>query len=113
MMRDEMSVDGEARSAEDTVIATSLRAIKGTHAESARMLLRAFRLVPEDVKIPLEALQCVYAASNEVDTGQAAGAATSLLPLHQLRRITKILIDRCLLLGPIDQPSIHDLVGDL
>ena len=111
MMREELSVDGDARSAEDTVIATSLRAIKGPHAESARMLLRAFRLVPEDVKCPLEALQCVYAASNEVETDRSGGAVGTP-SFYQLRKITKMLIDRCLLLGPIDQPSVHDIVGD-
>ena len=111
MIREELSVDGDARSAEDTVIATSLRAIKGPHAESARMLLRAFRLVPEDVKCALEALQCVYAASNGVEA-DCSGVAAGTLSFYQLRKITKMLIDRCLLLGPIDQPSVHDIVGD-
>ena len=114
MMRDELSVDGEARSAEDTVIATSLRAISGPHAESAQALLRAFRLVPEDVQCPLEALQCVYAASTDVEADQRGGSSDRppLLQIYQLRKITKMLIDRCLLLGPIDQPSVHDIVGE-
>jgi tetratricopeptide (TPR) repeat protein len=103
LLQEELTGDGEARSAEDTVIATSLRAIKGPRAESARKLLRAFALVPEDVKVPLEALRCIYQASDVDSHG---------ISLLQLRRLTKLLIDRCILLGPIDQPSIHDIVGD-
>jgi hypothetical protein len=100
MMKEEFSGDGDARSAEDSIIATSLRALKGPHAQSARSLLRAFRLIPEDVKCPLEALQCVFAASNGTELAQSgAGATPALLPMHKLRRITKMLIDRCLLLG--------------
>lgn len=107
MMKEELSVDGEARSAEDGVIATSLRAIKGREADSARALFKAFRLVPEDVKIPLEALAWVYEASNE-----AGGSSGGIPTLLQLRRWTKLLIERCLVLGPIDQPSLHDIVKD-
>ena len=103
MMHDELSTDGEARSAEDLIISTSLKAISGRHADNARALLSAFRLVPEDCRCPLEALQIMYQAS------EASSAAPSLL---QLRRWTKILIDRCLVLGPIDQPSLHDIVKD-
>lgn len=108
MMKEELSVDGVARSAEDSVIATSLRAIKGRDADSARALFTAFRLVPEDVKVPLQALQWVHEASTG-GSGGGAGEAPSLL---QLRRWTKLLIDRCLVLGPVDQPSVHDIVKD-
>ena len=116
LMREDRLENGETRSSEDTVIATSLRAITGPHAESARMLLQAFRLVPEDVKCPLAALQCIYAANTMATAGQSSVDTVTteyiLPPVHHLRRVTKILIDRCLLLGPIDQPSVHDLVGD-
>jgi tetratricopeptide (TPR) repeat protein len=125
MMKEELSVDGEARSAEDGVIATSLRAIKGRDADSARALFKAFRLVPEDVKIPLEALACVYEASNAAEEATAAsssgsdggGGSSPRGPsgpptMLQLRKWTKLLIERCLVLGPIDQPSLHDMVGD-
>ena len=63
MMKEELSAHGEARSAEDGIIATSLRTLKGPHAEPARALLRAFRLVPEDVKVPLEALAWIFESS--------------------------------------------------
>jgi hypothetical protein len=107
MIKEELSVGGEARSAEDGIIATSLRAIKGPHAASARNLLKAFRLVPEDAKVPLEALAWICEASIAAEGGD--GGTPSLL---QLRRWTKLLIDRCLVLGPIDMPSLHDIVKD-
>jgi hypothetical protein len=93
MMKEELSGDGDARSAEDSIIATSLRALKGPHAASARELLKAFRLVPEDVKVPLEALTWVYEASTSAEASDSG--APSLL---HLRRCTKMLIDRCLVL---------------
>jgi hypothetical protein len=110
MMREELSdVGGEARSAEDTVISTSLKAIKGREADSARALFSAFRLVPEDAQIPLQALAWVYEASVAAGhSGVSSGTPTML----QLRRWTKLLIERCLVLGPIDTPSLHDIVKD-
>eukprot|EP01052_Picozoa_sp_SAG31_P000227 SAG31_NODE_7_length_42755_cov_130.245728_23_plen_73_part_00 len=63
MMQEEFAGDGEARGEEHNVISTSLRAIQDPHAESARELLKAFRLVPEDVKCPWAALQYVHTAS--------------------------------------------------
>eukprot|EP01050_Picozoa_sp_SAG11_P003010 SAG11_NODE_161_length_14021_cov_36.845065_11_plen_702_part_00 len=103
LMKEELSGHGEARSAEDGIIATSLRTLKGPHADSARALLRAFRLVPEDVKVPLEALAWLYQASSGTERPPK---------LFQLRRWTRILIDRCLVLPPIDTPSVHDMVLD-
>jgi hypothetical protein len=52
LMLEETEAGGEARSAEDQVISTSLRAIRGPegHQQSIRNLLRSFALVPEDVK---------------------------------------------------------------
>ncbi len=110
MITEELTIDGEARSAEDGVIATSLRAIEGRDADSARALFKAFRLVPEDVKIPLEALAWVYEASNGAEEANVESAST-MPTMLQLRKWTKLLIDRCLILGPIDQPSLHDIVS--
>jgi hypothetical protein len=113
LMKEELSGEGEARSAEDGIISTSLRTLKGPHAEHARALLRAFRLVPEDVKVPLEALALIYRASSEAEAGAgAAGGGTSPPSLLQLRRWTQMLIERCLVLPPIDTPSVHDMVLD-
>lgn len=92
MMKEELSVDGEARSAEDRVIATSLREIKGRDADGARALFKAFRLVPEDVKVPLEALAWMYEASNGIGIEGSDGGATPTM--IQLRKWTKMLIDR-------------------
>jgi hypothetical protein len=73
------------------VIATSLRAIKGRDADSARALFKAFRLVPEDVKVPLQALAWVYEASTGAGAGAGAGETPSLL---QLRRCVGDYISR-------------------
>eukprot|EP01052_Picozoa_sp_SAG31_P045030 SAG31_NODE_8073_length_1528_cov_1.107768_1_plen_102_part_10 len=101
-MKEELSQHGEARSAEDGIIATSLRTLKGPHAENARTLLRAFRLVPEDVKCPLDALAVFYQASSESEATAGAKASATAPTLLQLRRWTQMLIERCLVLPPID-----------
>jgi hypothetical protein len=110
MMREELSAHGEARTVEDSVIATSLGAIQGPYAAAARALFRSFRLVPEDAKVPLEALQWIYQADMGDGDGVAGVDALQAPTLLQLRKCTKLLIDRCLVLGPIDQPSLHDIV---
>ena len=94
-MRDELSVGGEARSVEDSVISTSLAAIHGRNAELARTLFKSFGLLPEDVKVPLEALQWIYQAQ--------VGDGSDPPPLYLLRRCTKVLIDRCLVSAPCDR----------
>ena len=50
MMQEELSTGGEARSAEDAVVLTSIKSIQGTHSGSVAKLLRAFAIVPEDVR---------------------------------------------------------------
>ena len=105
LMRSELYGDGSAaRSAEDRIIATSLKAITGPHKDNIRLLLRTFGLVPEDCKIPLEMLQWVMEAE--------AGPSLPKPSIQNLRRWVKALIDRSLVLGPVDAPSVHDLVLD-
>jgi hypothetical protein len=94
----------EARSVEDSVICSSLQALKGSHQLPVRTLLLAFALCPEDVKVPLEVLSWVV----EAELGDGS-AAPSLL---HMRRWTKMLIDRSLVLGPLENPSLHDIVLD-
>jgi hypothetical protein len=129
LMLEETEAGGEARSAEDQVISTSLRAIRGPegHQQSIRNLLRSFALVPEDVKCverasirrtiivvcmahncvccrcPSEVLVWVY----EACAGDGDAPTTA-----KLRRWTKLLMDRSLVLGPVDKPSLHDIVLD-
>lgn len=66
--------------------------------------------MPEDAKVPLEALQWIYQADMGDGDGVAGVDALQAPTLLQLRKCTKLLIDRCLVLGPIDQPSLHDIV---
>jgi hypothetical protein len=101
MIKQELTVLG--RSAEDSVIATSLGALSGSQGQELRTLLEAFALVPEDVKVPLEALCWVLEA--RMDCRQTPSVLS-------VRRWTKLLIDRCLVIGPVDQPSLHDIVLD-
>jgi hypothetical protein len=102
LMQEELG--SEARSVEDSIIATSLRALKGPQQEHVRTLLKSFALVPEDVKIPLEMMCWVFEA--EVGDGSAPPS------LIALRRWTKHLIDRSLCLGPLESPQLHDIVLD-
>ena len=82
LMQQELSADGEARSVEDSVIATSLNAIKGPHATPVKVLLKAFGLVPEDCKCPLPALAWIYEAVLD-----PAGDSSKKAPtIAQLRR---------------------------
>lgn len=90
-----------ARTAEDNIIATSLKAIRGPQQDNIRLILRAFGLIPEDCRIPLSMLQWVVEAEG--------GFKPSIL---NLRRWIKQLIDRSLCLGPVDTPSVHDLILD-
>ena len=100
LLRQELSSE---LSAEDDVISVSLHAIPGKKAAAIRTLLRSFALVPEDVGCPLEVLQWIY----EAETGSDAAEVP---PILELRRWTKLLIDRALVLGPVDKPSLHDIV---
>jgi hypothetical protein len=99
MMKEELSTGGNARSAEDAVVSTSINSIQGSNSGSVARLLRAMALVPEDVRAPLDVLQWIFEAD-----GDESSAKPSLL---HLRRWVGVLIDRSLVLGPIDQPSLH------
>ena len=101
--RDELANSDEGRNATDTIFASSLRAIDGAHADAARTLFRAMGLVPEDTRVPLQALIMLYEA--EV---QAQGRSLQKQPsVLNIRRWLKILIDRSLVLGPVERPSLH------
>jgi hypothetical protein len=65
-------------------------------------------LVPEDTRVPLQALIMLY--ESEI---QAQGGTLQKRPsVLNIRRWLKILIDRSLVLGPVERPSLHDLVLD-
>ena len=91
--------------AEEGMIRASLRGRKGSVTEQrhvkSRLLL--FALVPEDTHCPLEVLLLMFEAAHE-----GSGGAT----LMHIRKWLRILINRSLVLGTIDRPSVHDLVLD-
>jgi hypothetical protein len=61
-----------------------------------------FALVPEDTHCPLEVLLLMYKAVHEGSTAT----------IMHIRKYLRILINRSLVLGTIDRPSVHDLVLD-
>jgi hypothetical protein len=106
LMRAEWSSSGSEGDASvqpvEDMIATSLKAIHGPQAETCRTLLKSFALVSEDQSVPLEALGWMYSAVADADVAAPT--------IAMLRRLVKALIDRSLVLGPVDKPSLHDIV---
>eukprot|EP01046_Picozoa_sp_COSAG06_P022821 COSAG06_NODE_1787_length_8398_cov_5.335944_7_plen_595_part_00 len=90
--------------AEEGMIRASLRGLKGSAKEQAnvRSLLLMFALVPEDTHCPLEAMLLMFNAVRD-------GSGVSMM---HIRKWLRILINRSLLLGTVDRPSVHDLVLD-
>ena len=90
--------------AEEGMIRASLRGLKGSASEQANVksLLLLFAFVPEDTHCPLEVLLLMY---------QSVHADAGATMMH-LRKWLRILINRSLVLGTIDRPSVHDLVLD-
>ena len=84
-------------------IRASVAAIAGSAREVANVkaLFRLFGLVPEDTIASLEVLQVLFEA--------VTGAKTTVL---HVRKWIKVLLDRCLVLGHVDRPQVHDLVLD-
>ena len=92
--------------AEEGMIRASLRGLKGSKEEQAnvRFLLLMFAFVPEDTHCPLEVMLLMFNAAHE-------GTGTGTTMMH-LRKWLRILINRSLVLGTVDRPSVHDLVLD-
>jgi hypothetical protein len=78
--------------------------LKGSVQEQAnvRSMLLLFALVPEDTHCPLEVMLLMF---NAVHQGSTA-------TMMHIRKWLRILINRSLVLGTIDRPSVHDLVLD-
>eukprot|EP01051_Picozoa_sp_SAG22_P004184 SAG22_NODE_218_length_14885_cov_24.733699_5_plen_1447_part_00 len=90
---------------EEGMIRASLRGLKGSarEQENVKALLKMFALVPEDTHCPLQVLLLMFKATMK-DSG-----AVSIM---HIRKWLRVLIDRSLVLGTIDRPSVHDLVLD-
>ena len=88
--------------AEEGMIRASLRGLKGSAKEQAnvRSLLLMFAFVPEDTFCPLEVMLLMF---NAVYEGSGA-------TMMHIRKWLRILVNRSLVLGTIDRPSVHDLV---
>eukprot|EP01052_Picozoa_sp_SAG31_P012614 SAG31_NODE_742_length_12424_cov_16.082353_5_plen_93_part_00 len=84
MLKDESS----GRSMEESVIATSLKAIQGAHRDNIILLFRALALAPEDAQLPLEVTIRLYQAES--------GSLDRQPKLLSIRRWLKVLIDRSL-----------------
>ena len=89
---------------EEGMIRASLRGLKGSAEEQAnvRCVLLMFAFMPEDTHCPLDVMLLMF---NAVYEGSGA-------TLMHIRKWLKILINRSLVLGTIDRPSVHDLVLD-
>ena len=90
--------------AEEGTIRASLRGLKGSAKEqgNVRSLLLMFAFVPEDTHCPLEVLLLIFESLHK-DSGAT---------MMHIRKWLRILINRTLVLGTIDRPSVHDLVLD-
>ena len=103
-VRKEELRESHSGGAEEGMIRASLRGLKGSAAEQANVtsLLLMFGLVPEDTFCPLEVLLLMF-QSVHTDAGAT---------MMHLRKWLRILINRSLVLGTCDRPSVHDLVLD-
>eukprot|EP01052_Picozoa_sp_SAG31_P018719 SAG31_NODE_1338_length_8731_cov_14.189643_1_plen_1748_part_10 len=98
--------------AEEGMIRASLRGLKGSATEQAnvRSLLLLFAMVPEDTHCPLDVLLLMFNATTAA-AGSGGGGGGAVTIMH-IRKWLRILINRSLVLGTIDRPSVHDLVLD-
>jgi hypothetical protein len=94
--------------AEEGMIRASLRGLKGSAQEQAhvRSVLLLFGLIREDTYAPLEVLLLMFNAVNP-----PCGDGSRITVMH-IRKYLRILINRSLILGTVDRPSVHDLVLD-
>eukprot|EP01045_Picozoa_sp_COSAG04_P015045 COSAG04_NODE_1165_length_7994_cov_50.104370_3_plen_574_part_00 len=105
LMQEEFSDSGQDRSMEERIIRTSLSAIKGPHRDKILRLFYALAIVPEDTRIPIELVAMLFEAESETPLPKPPS-------LLNIRRWLKVLIDRSLILGTVDRPSLHDIVMD-
>lgn len=105
LLRDEFASN---KTVGETVISASLKGLRGAQSKSVTLLFKALALIPEDTICPLNIMVMIF---------ESSCASTDDLPamrpsLTSIRRWLKILIDRSLVLGTVDRPSLHDIVRD-
>ena len=110
LLQSELDSTGDSPTrVEETVIRVSLNSIAVQHRDQAAQLLAAFALVPEDTRCPLRVLGWLFEAA----TGDSYGLGiTGPSRILRLRVLLKTLIDKSLVLGTVDRPSLHDIVAD-
>ena len=104
VLREELR-ESHSGATEAGMIRASLRGLKGSAEEQAnvRALLKLFALVPEDTHCPLDVMLLMFKAVHDNSLG---------VTIMHLCKWLRILINRSLVLGTIDRPSVHDLVLD-
>jgi hypothetical protein len=96
---DRVGLMNEEDSAVESVVESSLKMLKDAHAEA---LFMSLGLCPEDVPIPIAAVQLIFAAAGESTSSALA-----------IRRSVKKLLNRNLLSGSIAEGvTQHDIVRD-
>ena len=91
---------------ENSVIKTSLKAIKAKQRDETSQLLNSFALIREDTACPLDVLGVMFAALGQA-RGETKSRMTHIPPRLLLRKWLKVLIDRSLVLGTVDRPQLY------
>ena len=89
-MEEELGPGGQGKSAEESVLATSLSAIRGPSRDSILALFGCLALCPEDTSPPLEVIRIMFEA---VQNGAGSGAEARPTLLN-IRRWLKVLINQ-------------------
>jgi hypothetical protein len=105
-MRTDTDASGQKHSREEAIIATSLKGVKGAAASDILTLFKSMALLAEDAQCALDVIPIIFHA----EAGDTDAKPPNLI---RIRKWLKVLIDRSLILGPIDRPSLHDIVSQV
>lgn len=100
LLREEFSESDQECSMEERIIRTSLNAIAGPHRADILRLFNAFAVTPEDMQLPIEVIAALFEAESETPLAKPPS-------IWKIRKWLKVLIDRSLVLGTVDRPSLH------
>eukprot|EP01048_Picozoa_sp_COSAG05_P011210 COSAG05_NODE_1042_length_6066_cov_2.922742_2_plen_1109_part_00 len=104
LLRQEMRAgDGDDSTVEYRVISASLSTIPPRDRANAKQVLSTFALIAEDTYVPISAFRILFS----VVSGEE-----ELVPEMQLRKWLQLLINRSLVLGSWERPSLHDIVRE-
>jgi hypothetical protein len=90
----------------ETMISTSIKGLKGAQRENIVQLFKSLALLPEDTACPLDIMALVFEASCASTSASVPAKRPMII---SIRRWLKMLIDRSLVLGTVDNPSLHDV----